>query len=122
MRELRGHWLLFIAGLVALAGIIWLVAGPEGPTVVNLALFLVLLVPAVAGLTAPLLAWLHRRLPFAGQQTPGVAARQGFLLGLGVALLAWLQLIRLLDPTLALGIVALVVLAEVLMQSRGHQE
>jgi len=120
---MRGLWILLLAllvGAAALAGMVWLVVGPEAPSLPNLALFLVLIVPAAAGLLAPVLAWLHRRVPFGGQP-PSVRAalRQGLLVGLGLALMAGLQLVRLLDATLILGILALVVLLEVLAQSRA---
>jgi len=115
----RSFWLFFLTGLAALAGAGWLVIGPQPPTTPNLALFLVLLAVAIAGLLAPLLGWLHRRIPFGGwPPAPATALRQGFLLGLGLALVAWLRLNDLLDMTLALGAFALVILAEILIQSR----
>jgi hypothetical protein len=93
----------------------------------------VLLVIAVAGLLAPLMGWLHRRIPFGGRpSTARAALRQALLLGLAagaVALLqlrslldsTLLQLRSLLDSTLLLDVLALVMLVEVFMQSRRVQ-
>ena len=59
------------------------------------------------------------RLPFGGRPpTRRAAYRQALLVGLALALAAWLQLVGLLDATLILGITALVILVEVLVQSR----
>lgn len=120
MSSVRSYGLLLLMSVAALAAAVWLVVGPEPPTPVNLALFLILLILAATGLLTPPLAVLHRRLPLGGRPpTPTAATRQAFLLGLGLALAGWLQLARLLDGTLCFGIVALVVLIEVLVQSRG---
>ncbi len=112
---------IVLVGLAALAAAVWLVVAGGPPTPQNLALFLALLVPAVMGLSAPFLALLHRRLPFGGRPpTLQAALRQGFLLGLAVAVAGWLQLNRLLDATLVLGLLACVVLIEWLAQIRAR--
>lgn len=112
------YGLSLIAGLAAVYGLVTLVLNTP-PTRQNLATFLLLLVIATVGLLGPALAWLHRRLPFGGRPaTRRAAYRQAFLVGLAVALAAWLQLVGLLDATLILGITALVILIEVLVQSR----
>jgi hypothetical protein len=116
------HALLsLLAGLAAAAALVWLVINrpPSNP---NLATAIVLLVAAVTGLLAPLLGSLHRRVPFGGRPpTARAALRQALLLGLAAGLIAILQLRGLLDGTLLLGVVALVVLVEVFMQSRREQ-
>lgn len=121
MRETLGRWLYFAMGVAAAAAATWLVVGPEPPTPLNLALFLLLLVAATTGLLTPVMAWLHRRVPIGGRPPTSTAAvRQSFLIGAGLALAGWLQLIGLLDGTLVLGILALVVLSEIFAQSRAH--
>jgi hypothetical protein len=118
MRGAVPYLLLLMMGMGAAAAAAWLVVGPSPPTTPNLALFLALLVPAVAGLSAPVLGLLHRRFPFGGHPpTASAALRQGLFLGLGLAVAALLQLLDLLDATLVLAIGALVVLAELFVQS-----
>jgi hypothetical protein len=110
-----------LMGLAALATALWMVLGGAAPTPQNLALFLALLIPAVTGLLAPFLALLHRRLPLGGRPpTMRAALRQAFLVGVAIAVAGWLQLNRLLDATLVIGLVACVVLVEWLAQSRAR--
>ena len=112
------YGLSLIAGLAAVYGLVTMVLNTP-PTRQNLATFLLLLVIAAAGLLAPVLAWLHRRVPIGGRPpTRRAAFRQALLIGLALALAAWLQLVGLLDATLILGVTALVILVEVLVQSR----
>ncbi|MEZ4768140.1 MAG: hypothetical protein R2844_06895 [Caldilineales bacterium] len=107
-----------IAGVGAVYGLVSLVLNVP-PTRQNVATFLLLVVIAAVGLLGPALAWLHRRVPIGGRPpTRRAAFRQALLVGLALALAAWLQLVGLLDPTLVLGITALVVLVELLVQSR----
>lgn len=115
------HVSIVLAGLAALAAAVWLVVAGGPPTPQNLALFLALLVPAVTGLLTPVLALLHQRVPF-GRRPPTLQAalRQAFLLGMAVAVAGWLQLNRLLDATLAVGLLASVVLIEWLAQIRAR--
>ncbi|MCB9143007.1 MAG: hypothetical protein H6646_12130 [Anaerolineales bacterium] len=118
MQAVLIYGLSLIAGLAAVYGLTSLVLNLP-PTRQNLATFLLLLVIAATGLLAPALAWLHRRIPFGGRPpTRRAAFRQALLIGLALALAAWLQLVGLLDATLVLGITALVILVEVLVQSR----
>ncbi|MCB0207034.1 MAG: hypothetical protein KDH89_19620, partial [Anaerolineae bacterium] len=106
------YGLSLIAGLAAVYGLVTMVLNTP-PTRQNLATFLLLLVIAAAGLLAPVLAWLHRRVPIGGRPpTRRAAFRQALLIGLALALAAWLQLVGLLDATLILGITALVILVE----------
>lgn len=122
MRGAAPYLIFLLLGTGAAAAAAWLVVGPPPPTTPNLALFLVLLVPAVAGLCAPVLGLLHRRFPFGGRPpTAATALRQGLFLGLGLAIAALLQLLDLLDATLVLAIGALVVLAELFVQSGWRQ-
>ncbi|MFZ2489755.1 MAG: hypothetical protein WAZ19_16735 [Anaerolineae bacterium] len=116
------HALLsLLAGLAAAAGLAWLVIN-RPPTNPDIATALVLLTLAVTGLVAPFLGVLHRRIAFGGRPpTVHAALRQGFLLGLAASAVAFLQLRRLLDGTLLLGIAALVVLVEVFMQNRRQK-
>lgn len=119
MREAVRYLPWVLMGGAALAAVVWLVIGGAPPTPLNLAFFLVLLAVAITGLLAPVLGWIHHWLPIGGQPpTVTAATRQAFFVGLGVALAAWLQLNRLLDGTMALGIIAFVVLAELLIRSR----
>ena len=78
MRGAFVYLISFLIGLAAAAGVAWLViANP--PTRPNVALAIVLLVAAATGLLAPLLAWLHRRIPFGGRPPARRAAfRQAF--------------------------------------------
>ena len=118
MRGAIVYLLSWLIGLAAAAGLAWLVI-ENPPTRPNVALAIVLLVAAATGLFAPLLAWLHRRIPFGGRPPARRAAfRQAFLIGLALALAALLLLVDLMDATLVLGIVALVVLLEWLAQTR----
>jgi hypothetical protein len=113
--------LLLLLSVAAAAALGWLIYTTP-PTNPNVATAMVLLVTAVAGLMAPLLGWLHRRIPFGGRPPSTQAAlRQGLLLGLAAAAIALLQLRGLLDGTLLLGVLALVVLVEVFMQSRRER-
>ena len=116
------HALLsLLAGLLAAVGLGWLVYSTP-PTTPNVATALVLLVAAVTGLTAPLLGWLHRRIPFGGRPPSARAAlRQALLLGLAAGAVALLQLRNLLDGTLLLGVLALAALVELFMQSRQER-
>ena len=119
--NLKASLLSLLAGAAAAAGLGWLIYSTP-PTTPNLATALALLVLAVAGLAAPLLSWLHRRVPFGGRPpTARAALRQGLLIGLAAGAIALLQLRDLLDGTLLLGVLALVVLVEVFMQSRRAQ-
>lgn len=112
---------VLLMGLAALATAIWMVAGGAAPTPQNVALFLALLIPATTGLLAPFLALLHRRVPFGGRPPAmKVALRQAFLVGVAVAVAGWLQLNRLLDATLVIGLAAFVALVEWLAQSRAR--
>ena len=112
--------LVWLAGLAAAAGLAWLVMTMP-PTRPNLALFFGLLIVAATGLLAPALAWLHRRIPFGGRPPAARAAlRQAFLISLALAAAALLLLADMLDAILALGIAALVVLVEILAQSRAR--
>ena len=107
-------------GLAALAGALWLVTTLL-PTLPNLLLFLALLLLAVTGLLTPLLAWLHGWLPIGGRPpTPAAARRQAFLIGLAVTGAAILHLLDLLDGALVFALVALVILVELLAQSRAR--
>lgn len=119
--SLKVALLSLLMGIAASAGLAWLVIN-RPPTNPNLATAMLLLALAVAGLLAPLLGWLHRRIPFGGRPpTARAALRQGALLGLAAALIAVLQLRGLLDGTLVLGVLALAVLIEVFMQSRRER-
>lgn len=119
--SLKASLLSLLMGMTAAAGLAWLVIN-RPPTNPNLATALLLLVLAVAGLLAPLLGWLHRRIPFGGRPpTARAALRQALLLGLAAALVAILQLRGLLDGTLILGVLALAVLVEVFAQSRRER-
>ncbi len=118
MQSVLIYGISLIAGMGAVYGLVTLVLTMP-PTRQNLASFLLLLVIAAVGLLGPVLAWLHRRVPIGGRPpTRRAAYRQALLAGLALALAAWLQLAGLLDATLILGITALVILVEVLVQSR----
>lgn len=120
MQSVLIYGISLIAGMGAVYGLVTLVLTMP-PTRQNLASFLLLLVIAAVGLLGPLLAWLHRRVPIGGRPpTRRAAYRQALLVGLALALAAWLQLAGLLDATLILGISALVILVEVLVQSRRN--
>jgi len=121
VRSIVVYLVSFMTGLVAAAGLAWLVINAP-PTRPNLATALALLVVAGTGLLAPLLHALHGRIPFGGRPpTQRAAFRQALLLSLALAAAALLQLMHLLDGTLLLGIAALVILVEVFAQTRSHQ-
>lgn len=120
MREASRYVPITLMGLAALLGAIWLVISGAPPTMFNLALFLVLLVAAVTGLLTPLLAIFYHWLPPAGRTVSfRLVTRQALLVGLALGIAGWLQLNRLLDGILILGLIALVVLVELLLRSRA---
>ena len=107
----------FLLGLAALAALVWLVFN-RAPDGIGLAGALVLLVIALSGLLAPLLAFIHRHIPLSRRPQDDLAAlRQAFWLGLAAALIVFLQWRGLMDSTLALGIGVLVLLLEIFAQS-----
>lgn len=121
MRSTLAYLVSLLVGLAAATGLGWLVINAP-PTQPNLATAIALLAMAGTGLLAPLLHLLHGRIPFGGRPpTQRAAFRQALLLSLALAALALLQLARLLDGTLVLGIAALVILIEVFAQTRSHQ-
>jgi hypothetical protein len=124
--EGRSHYLrqsLLAIGIAAasLTALVYLTyrLPPEG---LPLALFFLLLFCGVAGLFAPLMLWVHRRLVMS-RRLPASAwrpIRWSAWAGLLAAILAWLQFIRLLNVVSAVLFVLILSLVEWLITSKRH--
>jgi hypothetical protein len=85
-------------------------------------LFFFLLILAVTGTTLPLIAFLHRRFPSTPPVTHVVVIRQALWFGVFFATLAWLQIGRVLNPTLALLLAVGLMIIEWLLRLRERSQ
>jgi len=81
-------------------------------------LFFFFSVLAVSGMSLPLVAFLNRRFPSRPQVGLNVIVREGSLMGVYFATLAWLQLGRVLTLGLGLLLAAGLILVEFLIRLR----
>ena len=88
------------------------------PTVWNRWLFFFLGILAISGLMLPLVAFLNRRFPTQPPATTGTLVRESAFFGLYFAIVAWLQLGRVLTPALAALIAFGLTLIEFLIRLR----
>ena len=91
-------FVLFFLGWGGLAALFYLSAPTVGPRW----LFYLLLTMALTGTALPVTAFLNRRFPSSPAVTPGVILRQALWVAVFGDTLAWLQMGRVLSPTLAL--------------------
>jgi hypothetical protein len=85
-------------------------------------LFFFLLILAVTGTMLPLIAFLHRRFPSTPPVTHVVVIRQALWFGVFVATLAWLQIGRVLNPTLAMLLAVGLMIIEWLLRLRERSQ
>ena len=86
------------------------------PTVGPRWLFFFLLVLALTGIALPAVAFLNHRFPSPPPPTAGVIVRQGLWVGIYGATLAWLQIGRALNLTLAVLLALGLALIEFLLR------
>lgn len=86
------------------------------PTVGPRWLFFFLAVIAVTGTALPIMAFFNRRFPSTPTPTHGIISRQALWFGVYGATIAWLQMGRVLTPTLAILLAAGLVLIEFLLR------
>jgi hypothetical protein len=85
-------------------------------------LFFFLLILAVTGTILPLVAFLHRHFSSTPPVTHVVVIRQALWFGVFVATLAWLQIGRVLNPTLALLLAVGLLIIEWLLRLRERSQ
>lgn len=86
------------------------------PTVGPRWLFFFLVVLALTGTALPVAAFINRRFPSSPTPTSAVITRQALWVGVYGATIAWLQIGRVLTPTLAALLAAGFVLVEFLLR------
>ena len=92
------------------------------PTVGPRWLFFFLSVLAVTAIALPLAAFLNNRFPSTPPATTGVILRQGLWVGIYFPTLAWLQIGRVLAPSLALLLAVGFILIEFLLRLREKSQ
>lgn len=86
------------------------------PTVGPRWLFFFLAVLALTGTALPVMAFINRRFPSQPAPTSAIIVRQSLWVGVYGATIAWLQIGRVLTPTLAILLAAGLVLIEFLLR------
>src|SRR5688572_14182088 len=109
---LPAAFILALAGWSGLAALVIYTLPTVGPRW----LFFFLSVLALTGTALPFVAFLNRRFPSALPPRPGVVLRQALWVGVYGATLAWLQISRVLTPSLALLLAAGLILIEWLLR------
>ncbi len=109
---------LAVIGWGGLIGLIFYTLPAVGPRW----LFYFLTVLALTGTTLPLVAFLNLRFPSTPPPTRGVVLRQAIWVGIYGATLAWLQIGRVLTPSLAFLLVVGFVLIEWLLRLREKSQ
>lgn len=92
------------------------------PTVGPRWLFFFLSVLAVTGTTLPVVAFLNRRFPSVPPATAPVVLRQALWMGIYIPTLAWLQIGRVLTPSMALLLLLGFILIEWLLRLRERSQ
>jgi len=92
------------------------------PTVGPRWLFFFLGVLALTGTALPAVAYLNRRFPTNPPVTHSVILRQAIWIGIYVPTLAWLQIGRVLDPSIALLLALGLILIEWLLRLRERSQ
>jgi hypothetical protein len=115
---LPAAFILALAGWSGLAALIIYTLPTVGPRW----LFFFLSVLALTGTALPFVAFLNRRFPSAPPPRPGVVLRQALWVGVYGATLAWLQIGRVLTPSLALLLAAGLILIEWLLRLRERAQ
>lgn len=92
------------------------------PTVGPRWLFFFLVVVALTGTTLPIAAYLNRRFPSTPPPTPAVILRQAIWVGIYGPVLIWLQIGRVLTPSLALVIAVGIAIIEGLLRLRERSQ
>jgi len=92
------------------------------PTIGPRWLFFFLSVLAVTGIALPLAAFLNNRFPSTPPATTGVILRQALWVGIYFPTLAWLQIGRVLTPSLALLLAVGFILIEFLLRLREKSQ
>ena len=77
---------------------------------------------ALTGTVLPLAAFLNRRFPSEPPPTPGVVLRQAIWIGIYFPILAWLQIGRVLTPSLARLLAIGLLLIEWLLRMRERSQ
>lgn len=85
-------------------------------------LFFFLSVLALTGTTLPGMAFLNRRFPSTPPPTPSVVVRQALWTGIYFPTLAWLQIGRVLTPSLALLLALGLIIIEWLLRLRERSQ
>lgn len=88
------------------------------PTLVYRWLFFFFLSLALSGTILPLVHFLHRRFPSTPPSEAGVIVREAVLFGLYGGILAWLQLGRVLNPSLGVFVAAGIIIVELIIRLR----
>ncbi len=104
--------LLSLTGIVGLLILFFYTLPTVGPRW----LFFFLLVIGLTGLALPAAAYLNLRFPSLPPPTPGVVVRQSLWAGIYGATIAWLQIGRALNLTLAILLAVGLVLIEFLLR------
>lgn len=110
--------ILSIAGWGGLAFLIFFTLPTLGPRW----LFFFLGVLAATGFALPLMAFLNRRFPSQPPVTMGVVVREALWVGIYIPTLAWLQIGRVLIPSLAVLLAVGFVIIETLLRLREKSQ
>ena len=104
--------LLMVTGWGGLAALVLSTLPTVGPRW----LFFFLVVIALTGTALPVMAFINRRFPSTPLPTSAIIIRQALWVGVYGATIAWLQIGRVLTPTLAILLAAGLVLIEFLLR------
>jgi hypothetical protein len=108
---------IFLA-VIGWGGLILLMNLTRPATWQTLWLFFFMAVMAVTGTVLPATAFLNRRFPTTPPATPSVVAREALWFGLYFAVLAWLQIGRVLNAMLAILLVVGFAIIEAMLRLR----
>jgi hypothetical protein len=115
---LPAAFILALAGWSGLAALVVYTLPMVGPRW----LFFFLSVLALTGTALPFVAFLNRRFPSTPPPNQSVVMRQAIWVGVYCATLAWLQIGRVLTPSLALLLAAGLLLIEWLLRLRERAQ
>lgn len=119
----KSHFAVFFSSLLLMAvgwgGLAWLV-NSSLPTIGPRWLFFFLLPLALSGTALPVIYFLNLRFPSFPTVKSGVIIREAIWVGIYGDLIAWLQLGRILTPSL-MGFIAIsFILVEILLRINEH--